>query len=80
LLVETGAGENAVGGGIGAAQGGDDPGGVTIYMKVDDLQEYLDKAESLGGKTIVAPTDLPGEFGKFAMFADPDGHTLGMWS
>lgn len=21
-----------------------------------------------------------GELGKFAMFADPDGHTLGMWS
>jgi hypothetical protein len=31
LLVETGARENAVGGGIGATQGGDDPGGVTIY-------------------------------------------------
>ena len=80
LLVDTGAGEDAIGGGIGAAQGADDPGGVTIYMKVDDLPDYLNRAESLGGKTIMEPTDLPGDFGKFAMFADPDGHTVGSWS
>jgi hypothetical protein len=57
-LVDTGAGEDAVGGGIGAA---DDPGetGVKIYMRVDDLDAYLDRAEKLGGRRLVPPTDLP---------------------
>ena len=79
-LVDTGAGPDSVGGGIGATQSPDDPGGVTVYMRVDDLQAHLDKAEKLGGKTIVPPTDLPGEFGRFAMFSDPAGNNVGLWS
>jgi predicted enzyme related to lactoylglutathione lyase len=79
-LVKTGAGEEAIGGGIGATQSPDDAGGVTVYVKVDDLQAYLDKAETLGAETLVPPTDLPGDFGRFAMLADPDGHTVGLWS
>jgi predicted enzyme related to lactoylglutathione lyase len=79
-LIDTGAGDGAIGGGIGATEAPDDPGGVTVYMRVDDLQAYLDKAEKLGGKTVVPPTDLPGEFGRFALFADPAGHTVGLWS
>jgi predicted enzyme related to lactoylglutathione lyase len=53
---------------------------VTVYMKVDDLQGRLEKAERLGGETAIAPTDLAGEFGRFALLADPDGHTVGIWS
>jgi uncharacterized protein len=79
-LVDTGGGGDAIGGGIGATQAPDDPGGVTIYMRVDDLQTCLDKAEKLGGKTVVPPTDLPGNYGRFAMFADPDDHIVGLWS
>ena len=79
-LVDTGAGDGAIGGGIGATQSPDDPGSVTIYMKVDDLQAYLDKAEKLGGKTVMPPMDLPGDYGRFALFADPAGHTIGLWS
>jgi predicted enzyme related to lactoylglutathione lyase len=78
LLIDTGAGAGAIAGGIGAAQ--DSAGGVTVYMKVDDLQAYLDKAERLGGKTVIPPTDLPGDFGRFALFADPEGHVVGLWS
>jgi uncharacterized protein len=79
-LVDTGGGDGAIGGGIGAAAEDAGTGGTTIYMKVDDLQGYLDKAEKLGGATVVPPTDLPGEFGRFAMFADPEGHVVGLWS
>ena len=78
LLVDTGAGTEAIGGGIGVAPEGS--GGVTVYMKVDDLQTYLDKAEALGGKTVMPPTELPGDFGRFALFSDPAGHTIGLWS
>jgi predicted enzyme related to lactoylglutathione lyase len=78
-LVDTGAGEEAIGGGIGPATA---PGeaGVKIYMRVDNLEAFLDKAEMLGAKRLVPPTDLPGEFGQFAIFTDPDGNQVGLWS
>jgi predicted enzyme related to lactoylglutathione lyase len=50
---------------------------VTVYVQVDDLQAYLAKAESLGGKTLVPPVEIPA--GSFAWFADPDGNTIGLW-
>src|SRR5437763_696985 len=51
---------------------------VTLYVQVDDLQGYLEKAESLGGKTVVPPMPIPGH-GSFAMFSDPDGNTIGLF-
>ncbi|GAA3385679.1 VOC family protein [Cryptosporangium minutisporangium] len=78
-LVDTGNGEDAVGGGIGPASEEDGPG-VRIYARVDDLDAYLQKATKLGGTTIVEPQDLPGDYGKFAMFLDPDGNKVGLWS
>jgi predicted enzyme related to lactoylglutathione lyase len=77
-LVDTGAGDSAIMGGIGPSDGDDI--GVKIYMRVDDLDAYLDRAEALGGKRLVPPTDLPGDFGRFAVFADPDGNRVGLWS
>lgn len=79
-LVDTGAGNEAIGGGIGPSAGPDDRPGVKIYMRVDDLDAYLDRAEKLGGRRLVPPTDLPGEFGRFAIFADPDGNPVGLWA
>ena len=78
-LVDTGAGDGAVDGGIGPAS---EPGdaGVKIYMRVDNLDGYLDRAEQLGGKRLVPPTDLPGDFGRFAIFTDPDGNQVGLWA
>ena len=78
-LVDTGAGEGAVGGGIGPGEGPDGTG-VKIYMRVDDLDAYLDRAEKLGGQRLVPPTDLPGDYGRFAIFTDPDGNQVGLWS
>ena len=51
---------------------------VTIYVQVNDIQEYLDKAESLGGKTAIPPNEVPG-MGHFAWFSDPDGNIIGLW-
>jgi uncharacterized protein len=50
---------------------------VTIYVQVDDVPAALAKAESLGGKRIVPPVEIPQ--GTFAWFADPDGNTIGLW-
>ena len=79
-MVDTGGGENAIGGGIGEPQRPTDPGGTKIYVRVDDLQAYLDRAEKLGGRTVVPPTPLPGDFGSFAVLADPDGQLVGLWA
>ena len=78
-LVDTGAGEQAVGGGIGPIEQHGDAG-IKIYIRVDDLDAYLDRAEALGGTRLVPPTDLPGDFGRFAIFADPDGNPVGLWA
>ena len=55
------------------------PTHVTFYVMVDDLQAYLDKAASLGGQTLLAPMEIPGGGGRIAMFADPEGHPIGLY-
>ena len=50
---------------------------VSIYAQVSDLQATLDRAEKLGGKTILPPTEVPGG-PKLAMFADPAGNVTGL--
>ena len=76
-MVETG-GEGGINGGIFQTQG-DIPAYLTFYVQVDDLQAALDKAESLGGKTVVPPMPIP-NVGSVAMFADPEGNVVGLFS
>ena len=45
-------------------------------VEVDDLQAVLDKAESLGGRTLTPITAM--EPGAFAHLADPDGLVVGI--
>ena len=57
---------------------GHEPYHYTIfYVEVEDVQAYLDKAQSLGGKTLVPPVPIP--TGTFAWMADPEGNTIGLW-
>jgi len=65
-----------VGGGIASAQPGE-PNRVTFYVEVEDLNGYLEKAEGLGGKTIMEPSDVPGG-PRLAMFTDPEGNIVGL--
>lgn len=67
--------EGGINGGIGGSQSGANR--VTFYAQVDDLQAYLDKAEKLGGKTIMPPTEIPDAV-TLAMFSDPEGNIIGM--
>jgi predicted enzyme related to lactoylglutathione lyase len=76
-LVDTGA--PGIGGGIGPSMAPGDTG-FKIYIRVDDLPGYLDRAEKLGGTRLVEPTALPGDYGTFAVFADPDGNAVGLWA
>jgi predicted enzyme related to lactoylglutathione lyase len=57
---------------------GHEPFHYTIfYVQVDDIEAYLAKSESLGGKTLVPRVDIP--TGSFAWTSDPDGNTVGLW-
>jgi predicted enzyme related to lactoylglutathione lyase len=78
-LIDTGAGDDAVGGGIGPSQAPGDAG-VKVYVRVDDLDAYLTRAQQLGGSPLVPPMDLPGGYGRIAIFADPDGNPVGLWA
>jgi predicted enzyme related to lactoylglutathione lyase len=49
-----------------------------VYVQVPDLAAHIKKAQSLGGKQIVPPTDVPG-MGQFAWIADPEGTIVGLW-
>jgi len=73
-MVNTGA--KGINGGISAAQEGS-PGGVTFYVEVEDLDEYLRTAERLGGKTVLPASEVPGG-PALAIFADPEGHRIGL--
>ncbi|MFQ5591221.1 MAG: VOC family protein [Phycisphaerae bacterium] len=48
-----------------------------LYFSVDDIDETLAKVAELGGTVIVPKTAIPG-VGHFAMFADPEGITIGI--
>ena len=73
-MVDTHGGDRGINGGI--AQ--DDQGAfVTFYVEVDDLQAALDKAEQLGGKTVMKPMEVPGG-PTLAQFTDPEGNLIGL--
>src|SRR5438128_1575637 len=66
---------DGIAGGIGATPDGSSQ--VTFYVSVDDPQAALDKAETLGGKTVMPVTSIPNVV-TLAQFADPEGHVIGL--
>ena len=66
---------SGIGGGIGQGMEGDSR--VTVYIEVDDPDAYLEKVTRAGGKTLM-PTSHVTEGVTIAMFADPDGHVIGL--
>jgi len=69
-------GKGSIGGGVAAAQEGA-PASVTFYVQVPDLDTALKKVASMGGKTLVPPTEIPNMV-TFAMFQDPEGNAVGL--
>jgi hypothetical protein len=51
---------------------------VTIYVSVDNLETYIQKAVDLGGKKLVGPVKING--GSFAWVSDLDGNIIGLYS
>lgn len=62
--------------GIGDSQPGQ-PGMVTFYVSTDDPQATLRRVEELGGKVVMPLTEVAPET-TIALFADPEGHVIGI--
>lgn len=76
-LTESG-GEGGIGGGIMARQAPEQQS-VSFYVLVDDLQQSLDEAAALGATVVLPPTPIPGH-GGCAMFVDPQGVAIGLYT
>lgn len=68
--------EGGIGGGIGSSQDGG-AGHVTFYVQVDDPQAALDRAVALGGSVVAPVMSIPNTV-TLALFADPEGHVVGL--
>jgi len=65
-----------IGGGISGSMEGQ-PGYVTVYVEVDDVEAALAKAESLGASRMFGPeTIMPGL--TIGIFAEPEGKPVGV--
>lgn len=78
-LVDTGAGEHAVGGGIGPSMAPGDTG-VKIYVTTPALDDTIARAQELGSTVYLKPMNLPGGYGRIAVVSDPDGNPVGLWT
>ena len=54
------------------------PAKLTLYIDVDDLDEYASRITEAGGKILVDKQGVPG-VGELSLFEDPDGRVLGLW-
>ncbi len=70
-------GGQSVGGCMALPQEGIPPHWMS-YVNVDDVDASTKKAEAIGAKVFVQPTDIP-NVGRFSVIADPSGATLGLY-
>lgn len=68
-----------VGGGLNPVSENNPAGTVIVYVGTEDIEASLAKAETLGANTIVPKSEIPG-MGWFAMFSDPTGNVVGLYT
>ncbi len=51
-----------------------------VYIEVEDIEATLKSIETGGGKTVCPKTLISEEHGYFALFTDPSGGSIGLWS
>jgi hypothetical protein len=69
-------GGNGIGGGIGQGPDGYE-GHVTFYVAVPDVEQALQKAESLGGTRVMGPEKIM-DMVELGQFKDPEGNVIGL--
>ena len=53
------------------------PNGALFYVQVENVREYLQRAERLGGSTLLPPTRIDDQ-ATIAIFRDPEGVRVGL--
>jgi uncharacterized protein len=71
--------EGGVGGGISKVERMPAPA-IQVYIGVDDIPATLLNVEGLGGRVVQPKTEIGGDMGYTAMFEDPWGCQIGLWS
>jgi uncharacterized protein len=75
---KTASGNTGIGGGVGQGPEGYE-GHVTFYVAVPDVEEALQKAESLGGTRVMGPEKIMGEqVIELGQLKDPEGNLIGL--
>src|SRR5918912_4124595 len=54
-------------------------GDIVPYIGTDDIDESLRKVESAGGRVLVPKSEIPG-IGWFAMFSEPTGNRMALYT
>ena len=75
-LVDTHAGDDAVGGGLGG--GGESGTWATVYASVPDVEAALARAEALGGRRVYGPNRVDDHM-QTGLFRDPAGNAFGVY-
>ena len=65
-----------IGGGIAKRMSPDQ--GPVNYVNVEDVDQYVQKAQGMGAKLAAPKMPVPG-MGYFAHLVDPEGNTFGVW-
>jgi predicted enzyme related to lactoylglutathione lyase len=75
-LAHAKVGDKGIDGGIGGSTAESQAPGVTFYVEVPDPQATLDEIVAAGGTVVTPLTKM--EMVTFALFADPEGHVVGI--
>lgn len=54
--------------------------GVNLVLKADDIDAKLRDIVAAGGKTLQGKTKISADYGYYALFRDPNGVRMGVWS
>ena len=76
IETKTLSGEEGLIGGLGKRETSDQ--GITNFIGVPSIDEYIIKIEKLGGKVVEPKTAVPGG-GYYAVFIDTENNTIGIW-
>jgi predicted enzyme related to lactoylglutathione lyase len=69
-----------LGGGFNPTENeGNEAGDVVVYIGTDDIEDSLAEIEAAGGQTVLPKTEIAG-MGWFALFSDPTGNKLGLYT
>ena len=67
------------GGGFAPITENTKPGNVLIHVDSDDIEADLKRVKALGGTVLKEKTEIP-KIGWFALFKDPTGNTLALYT